>query len=167
MINPNELRIGNLLMWENEFEEIEAITGIFKLGDDQYYINFQKGSAQLYEFMPIPITPEWLLKLGFEQKTTYGWLGNGADYQPETSGTNYTDFVYNENGYTFIYRYIESFYTDKKGNKKSDLGTAILNGGNYYKKTNEGDINLHLPKYVHQLQNIYFSLTGKELYEKS
>ena len=57
----NELRIGNLILFDNKPVEI---TGIPKTG-----LNFGKAgfAVSINEFFqPIPLTEEWLLKFGFK-----------------------------------------------------------------------------------------------------
>lgn len=69
MINPNELRIGNLVNWDadhmcggtckvvviNEFRfEVGSLAGCYPLQEDYT------------DIAPIPLTPEWLERCGFE-----------------------------------------------------------------------------------------------------
>jgi hypothetical protein len=55
-MKAKELRIGNLLYNDNVVVTIDART-IFDIWDD----------AGLKKYKPIPLTEEWLLKLGFEK----------------------------------------------------------------------------------------------------
>lgn len=64
-IKPSELRIGNLLMWEDNSKEIISVTEILKR-ENYYSVSFEGGCAELGEFIPIRLTKEWLLKLGFK-----------------------------------------------------------------------------------------------------
>lgn len=84
-------------------------------------------------FLPIPLTEEWLLKLGFNKDYKNGWIG--IDVKNESGMT--TDFVLAEplnmgewqKYYAFVY---DSYRFTKL-------------------------------KHVHQLQNLYFALTNEEL----
>ena len=84
-------------------------------------------------FEPIPLTEEWLLKAGFNYK----------NYHPTTIGSTnvFGSGLYISqmisNGFSLV------FQTDKK---------------NFYFEFSDRYIN-----YVHELQNLYFSLTGSEL----
>jgi hypothetical protein len=123
MIQPNELRIGN---WVNvthvHFKETEIDT--IKIDDlVRIFTN-----VPTYDYTPIPITEEWLLKLGFERT-----------YLSEFR-TKYTHKDTHCIGYDLPYIL-----------DKSDEGFTWY--GRYVK-----DI-----KYIHQLQNLYFSLIGEEL----
>ncbi len=107
MIDPKELRIGNLV----QHPEHDTWKWEFSRDDFDLY--------EMQEFNPIPLTPEWLEKLGVvEEWTTGGFL-------------------------------------------KWEVGRLKLL-----------DRRLPHPQYhsadacilnVHQLQNLYFALTGKEL----
>lgn len=107
-MKANELRIGNMVYDEDAHFEIIAIMD----GEDIDYAETRR---------PIPLTEEWLLKLGFEVET--GWYKN---FTPCGKG-----FLWKE-GYVIF------------------CGTTV-----------EAPI-LH----VHQLQNLYFALTGEELTTK-
>ena len=84
-------------------------------------------------FEPIPLTEEWLLKAGFNYK----------NYHPTTIGSTnvFGSGLYISqmisNGFSLV------FQTDKKS---------------FYFEFSDRYI-----KYVHELQNLYFSLTGSEL----
>lgn len=130
-MKASELRIGNLVMIKNdllpetngkiyrvlgieekndyEFEESTGVVSLCPINPDWRRYN------QFDEFVePIPLTKEWLLKFGFNER--------------------YKAFA------------------------KGDF-TFIENSGMAYKLS----IVDNMPKYVHQLQNLYFTLTGEEL----
>lgn len=119
MIKANELRIGNWVKVENDFERVDNI-----LEDGAYcYLSKEAESVfQPYSFInPIPLTEEWLLKMGFDE----------IDIEENKNNVR----VFHLNGI-----YCNTLY-----------------GVYYY---------THLLKqiqYVHQLQNLYFALTGEEL----
>lgn len=109
MINPKELRIGNLVTYNQEDNLPVAIHAILQ---DELDTGYRK-LLSIDKIFPIPITPEWLEKLG---------IGN----------REFLQYVIHkrEDGY-LIYQGHGCFYVNVK--------------------------------YVHQLQNLYFALTGKEL----
>jgi hypothetical protein len=113
MIQPNELRIGNLIFKNhNVVDERETI---YVSVQDFYWIEKYPDS---YEGMPL--TEEWLLKFGFEK-------------------------INHIHGY--------SFWSHKK--TKISIYDNKTEWMGYYVDNN--------CKYVHQLQNLFFALTGKEL----
>ena len=114
-MKANELRIGNLLLFENEVQELSSIHSdntirLRKTKEDNCHGCYHVNTIII---KPIPLTEEWLLKFGFEKayETCY----------------QYKDFILNDK---FIMMDI--------------------------------DITIQL-KHVHQLQNLYFALTGEEL----
>ncbi len=147
MINANELRIGNLVY---DDEGLVCIVNGFTPFDHSVRCDEKEGCIILIDIYqkdgsilkgfecesnflePIPLTDEWLLKLGFEK--TYE-----SDFR-----TKYDYTIDTRLGYD-IYKSV--------GNSE-DEGMRFR--GNHYK---------HI-KYVHQLQNLYFSLTNQELKHK-
>ena len=133
-MKATELRIGNYIkgIYETEidrgngiiedaecFEEVRVV-GLDSVNFSEYSIWVEDGSREIYDsFEGIPLTEEWLLKLGFKWKNHAMRLGKYAIRQ-QVDGW-------------FMY-----------------LSNESLN------------FTIHL-KYVHQLQNLYFALTGKEL----
>ena len=146
-MQANELRIGNLVYYhvedniEGDYDVVntidyEDIRIIFGIGDDYY--------------KPIPLTEEWLKKLGFkyqERDVSHGngkierfwimkWSSDGDEYWLEI---NLHPITKDTNGFFWL--------------------NWNIGGGNHF---------VHLPHscklhYVHQLQNLYFALTGEEL----
>lgn len=108
-MRAEEVRIGNIVS-SRYLSEYEIESGDIT---DLYY-DFNR-------FNPIPITEEWLLKLGFKQWGSYKhlWKVKGCQVCTVNSSLN-SGFYLNEN-----YRVTIQF--------------------------------------VHQLQNLYFALTGEEL----
>ena len=101
-MKATELRIGNYyLAFGVDLKQVETLTK----------------DKILIDFTPIPLTEEWLLKLGF-----YKYKGNNSDC-----------FL---NGFETACNMTMLFW---KGNQIKNI------------------------KYVHQLQNLYFALTGEEL----
>jgi hypothetical protein len=141
MIDARELRLGNLLDYqgqplpvlaidnEREFfytERNELLKCSITIGqyDDNGFMWTTNG-RWLKHFKPIPLTEDWLVRLGFR-------------YYKETNGYAYRihfriQFVKSENGFM---AYIDN-------------------------------TEWHELKYVHQLQNLYFALTGEELEQRN
>jgi len=113
-MKASELRIGNYVYFHGDVEEINMVDGDGLIGREE------QPSCPIKEFEPIPLTEEWLLKFGFEERM-FGWWSSVLFLRTA-----------NRNGY---------FYDWQKTNENA--GTNI--------------------EYVHQLQNLYFALTGKEL----
>lgn len=111
-MKANELRIGNWYHWHSEGKYYE------------YQVAAKDFSNRNHEnFEPIPLTEEWLLKMGFEDVNFKG-----------TYGFQFLDMclsIYKSYG---VWRIVF---------EKADRMLKI--------------------KYVHQLQNLYFALTGQEL----
>ena len=124
-MKASELRIGNLVD-VIEFKNVEVLgVSMNNIGlkvDSSTFL-----SVDINEINPIPLTEEWLLKLGFKYK-------------------KWDDHFIIKNG-----NYFNSI-------KKYDDG--------WHYNTDESDATcyyLTTIQYVHQLQNLYFALTGEEL----
>lgn len=119
--------------------QIEGKCYEFELSDfhSLYQDKIDFGKIDLYPFEPIPLTEEWLIKFGFES----------------------------------IYETKDEFrFTDNKEGFRLELSEYFKNDGRavfYYNKPykNENHTCIAYCKYVHQLQNLYFALTGDELNE--
>lgn len=112
MIDPKELRIGNLLKGDGVIVTIDA-RSVF----DMWYNGKPYG--------PIPITPEWLERLGFERDEE----------------TRYR--LYLEHN-----RWLKSW---------GRSGSFLVKGDNDF------GVFVYDIKHIHQLQNLFFALTGHEL----
>ena len=113
---PTELRLGNLVRY-NDMTTVDIEVDI----EDLILIKEQLDGCT---YSPIPLTEEWLIKLGFE---------SGTD-------NNGTLPVFRKGKYTFA----------RWGRNKWQFW---INTVDIYNS----------PQYVHQLQNLYFALTGGEL----
>ncbi|MBS9774751.1 MAG: hypothetical protein KGV59_06305 [Tenacibaculum sp.] len=124
-LQARDLRIGNLVLYDNQITKIESI----RKGNTDFLIGLKDYDDLkfLKDIQPIPITEEWLLKLGFEL----------------TANTLYTKrFDLKDNmkiGYIF-----------HKANPK-ETGMRFI--GHIFNDK----------KYVHELQNLVYYLTGNEL----
>jgi hypothetical protein len=114
-MKANELRIGNLI----KFSEDGTIFTVGSIEEKGFTVQNDEETTwiEAEEFEPIPITEEWLLKLGFERDNQGNWKL--------------------KSGYHWIELYFYHVYIN---------GQQVV-----------------LIDYVHQLQNIWFALTGKEL----
>ena len=126
-LNATELRIGNYVL-----HKIYGISRIQIIGDasNQEYIGGRslEGNYFSNSHLPIPLTEEWLDRLGFYSK-----------YKSNHKMWN-----------IFGFNLHQIPDEDENGNKIPQ--EQIF----YYEFSYE-------IKYVHQLQNLYFALTGKEL----
>lgn len=117
-MNASELRIGNFVQHKCGAHYKISAYDIVDVADGTFYIK------------PIPLTEEWLLRLGFIKPDRYmsgGFMIDGyEDGFFVSSGFNFCQFC-------LIDQMVDTRYI-------SD--------------------NI---KYVHQLQNLYFALTGEEL----
>lgn len=124
-MKATELRIGNFVEFENDFFRMHIISESYPVLDTDlfgaYVVEWDKLS-------PIPLTEEWLEKLGFWSKYKSNhlkWSLYGFDIDQISDEDENGNEIPQEQIFHYAYQY---------------------------------DI-----KYVHQLQNLYFALTGKEL----
>ena len=114
-MEANELRIGNWVKDGNDFEQVTI--------DHLNCLNSRR-----CEFDSIPLTKEWLLKLGFKEYMSE------SDLRISIGGGVLMQFHFGVNQ-------IECWIGD--------------------------EISKNNVIYIHQLQNLYFALTGEELTFKS
>ena len=117
-MKATELRIGNWYLWEAEGKKYPYQIEARDL-DSNYIQNFD----------PVPLTEEWLVKLGFR-----GWEDSYPIDLPDGFLEIEDDFSY--------------------GIKSSEKADTL---GFWYADA---------VQYVHELQNLYFALTGEELTPK-
>ena len=124
MIKSNELRIGNYITAKGAIDPFENYLTVCGLEEKLITTKYFSHEGQCWQiirnkdnYIGIPLTGEWIIKLGSE----------------------------NKNQLYEIYPF--EFYID-------DFGECLM----YFKGH-----NLSIFNYVHELQNIYFSITGKEL----
>lgn len=146
-LKANELRYGNKLLFLGDVVTFKNITEIREDGIFWIKTFEPKIESKNFHFKPIPLTEEWLLKFGFDN-----W-GKGKIYS--TPDEEYDRFVLHNvlggtsnfevhnivstYGNTYYQQYIISCDEDERINWGEEI------------------------KYVHQLQNLYFALTNKEL----
>jgi len=130
MIKATELRLGNLLQYENEVAPVNAIwsNGNYELHSD--VLRFWTIEAGDELVTGIPITPEWLERFGFEKKR------------------------HHEENYWVCFPYnvgkLMAFVAPHDSKMRVNLRVYDV----------EASIPIHN---VHQLQNLYYALTGIEL----
>jgi hypothetical protein len=121
-IKASESRLGNLVEFEGRVFQIDSISdSLPTLNTPEFGI----GVVDWNNIKPIELTPDWLLRLGFE----------GDD-----------------DGEEFYHKDSELFGVQFCLFEKEDV-THVWDGA-----FTEAPI-----KYVHQLQNLFFALTGQEL----
>lgn len=136
MIQINELRIGNLIERNGILAKIEIINNEL---DEVYSL----GEDFYYSdfccnIEPILLTEEWLLKLGFE--------------------------LDDDDLYTLcLFSQRDPKYNSIELWTRSNEGIKIILEVDEGEMPEQSCVPLHHIKYVHQLQNLYFCLTGAEL----
>ena len=122
-IQANELRIGNWVKYGDLNVKSFSVDGLYNIITD------------IENYKPIPLTEEWLLRLGFDK---------------------YKD--------TNNFKIKSNKYFSLTEEKQGYLKIGISN--NKWNIINFGNKSIFI-KHVHQLQNLYFALTGKELIYKT
>jgi hypothetical protein len=143
MIAANELRIGNWYIstkWQKPVRcELSDIVDIYdrNMGAEDKYAPVEE------VFQPLPLTEEWLLKFGFEKEDSTPSKGHGNYYSMGICDYKYS-FAYA--GFRKDWGFYNS-YTDAADDKDNNRFDFISCG----------------IQSVHQLQNLFFALTGEEL----
>ncbi len=146
MLQANELRIGNYVLEAGEWSRIYSLDdggeSYFRIND--VMVNKISGRSLIGNeprFSPIPLSPEILEACGFEAEEAR-FINSFETENP---------FVIDCNGTTFECNKVAEIY-----------------GGmpNEFWKIRFGDNTIYLLyeiKYIHQVQNLLYSLTGREL----
>jgi hypothetical protein len=139
-MKANELRIGNYV----RFSEDGTIFTVDSIEEKGLVVQNEEETAwiELEEFEPIPLTEEWFLKFGFEIKNHFSIHKTPIYFKGEMDIDycfSYADF---REDYSFYVEYTDSPF-DSDTDKLYPVSLGI--------------------KYVHQLQNLWFTLTGEEL----
>lgn len=138
MIEANELRLGNRLLWNRKeqglpSQEVE-VYNIYRSRCRVYTFMAELDEVQLYysEMDPMPITSDWLLKNGFQ------WKWEAKDWsQFDKNPANHIPFV-------IRFEKATKKFMVRNEDPNVFMATVELTS-------------------IHQLQNIYFALTGEEL----
>lgn len=132
-MEAKELRLGNYVIVNHKWDRNSLVDWI---GKESIECLFLDGMAEDMStgiissperVLPIPITEEWLFKLGFEK-----------------SDSNYGGYL---------------SAPDREG---SSIRIRVMSTNDFYYSPNELAKPVFI-KSVHQLQNLYFALTGEEL----
>jgi len=135
-MQPHELRVGNLVGYN------ELIGAILQINWDaielltQEYVSGVYAPGMIYETVrPIPLTKEWCLKLGFvEQENHVGLIARSPGYPSQRFDIDYWE-------------------------QESEI---FMKSGRW-KRYNMNCFKMRHIKHVHEIQNLYYVLTGEEL----
>jgi hypothetical protein len=147
-MESNELRVGNLV--HDYDEELIIVSGI-SYGD---VYSSKLGETPLARIKPIPLTEEWLVKFGFELFHYDFFDKDDPNFEEEDEEESCLVFRIIPKGYKFYY--IIDLWVERNDFQVGYMGLD----DNVNDSKGVGICNYN---YVHQLQNLYFALTGEEL----
>jgi hypothetical protein len=132
-----ELKIGNILNWQVGKSIMQGV--VTSISTESIVIDHKttfktRSESDTYRLIPIPLTEEWLLKFGFLKIKHQFNMNDGSLCE---------HWELNGNDKRWLLYY-------------STQNFAFNEPKLYY-------LHLRHNKYVHQLQNLYFALTGTEL----
>lgn len=142
-MEARELRIGNIVIRQGE--QLTVNGADIKWFEDGSFIGFE----------PIPLTEEWLLKLGFRISKSAFDYSDGRDEKGyvinDELSARLSDYfrVYWRN--EKMIDWVEQLWPHKSDDKGSNYFIYV---SQYYVRS---------VRYVHELQNFYFTLTSCEL----
>lgn len=136
-MEAKELRIGNYINQGEQLGELPLNAYQiyqFSLGG---FISSNNIPTYYHYWKPVPLTEEWLVKFGFKKELS--------------SSKDYFNFILNDD-----YRVYEN---------DGSWNISLVFLGGYDGDTTEPSSHYFIKEllYVHQLQNLYFALTGNEL----
>lgn len=137
-MEANELRIKNLVNYDEDntvFEVIEISESGIKVKDSE-----EETWIELDQFSGIPLTEEWLLKFGFKKQDD-GW------FYPNNNFRNQLRICLPDGGEWWNYSLGYNDFPKRKEDEQPVQEWLVIK----------------LFKHVHQLQNLYYALTGEEL----
>lgn len=139
-VKSTDLRVGNKVK-----QSFATLTVVSVMRERLICTDFNTTHPCTYEFVdPVPLTEEWLTKLGFEKgelnwfKKSYTAFGEVEDFEERMALTHDVEVAVNTDS--------------KKG--------CIINKTD---KDQQGSSLKYNIQFVHQLQNLFFALTGEEL----
>jgi len=164
MIQGKDLRVGNLVNFNNEIRTIYTIShrNQFDGKNDRVQLNHKSNICLVdpdadnhysdSDLNGIPITKEWLFKFGFTDDT------------PEYCKDNSNSYWQGRYNYVFMGKCAEAKYFRIYRNPETDWNKKDIRGyklGEWmYYACQYWVVSI---EYVHQLQNTFFILTGEEL----
>ena len=142
-MEASEIRIGNFVNARKTYHTWDATCLITGLTHKGIYVKYGNGHIIPINIEPILLTEEWLLKFSFNKWDIKGdWVFEKVIFK---------DFSIEQK--MIICSSGTCSLEEQENHPEVDVETFII----------RDDI-----KYVHQLQNLYFALTGKELeYEQN
>jgi hypothetical protein len=133
-MKAEELRIGNYISTSYMSSSTLKVTAIHSDRVCFESVTHDFKSNTISSYIePIPLTEEWLLKFGFNNEYKKGWIGKDVKHPNGTT----TDFV-------LSYPERMGIWQDSFAFEYDSFRFVALES-------------------VHQLQNLYFALTGEEL----
>lgn len=133
-MKASELRLGNIVYYKNKQYEVYGRISPVEIDLDSESRDEHIPNVNLCKVQGIPLTEEWLLKCGFKVKH----MMDTQKYQ------------------------IIVFHNLKMGYLSFDFSLCINDTNEYSHLDNLVSISKPM-KYLHQLQNLYYALTGEEL----
>ena len=149
-IKPTDLRVGNLIiangLYEGKIVEVEQIGSKGTLSEGKRVLLFKNEHAGefLDDCIGIPSTEEWLVRFGFEK------------VKSKLTEENNKLQVFAKKGFRIRLFGIDVASFNWGVNQFFDTNFNADYHDDYY------DHSIETP-YVHQIQNLYHSLTGEEL----
>ena len=139
-MKANALRLGNLVEYDNRIFKIFGITEELPfLNTDEFGV----GVVDYNNIKPIPLTEEWLLKFGLYK------------FKPALNYTTRKWYIKTRAG--VLTTRLPYLIQDKRTCKNSNEYEVRIN------PSGSAAARLCIIQYIHQLQNLYFTLTGEEL----
>jgi hypothetical protein len=156
-----DLRIGNIIEFEDESFDRVRVEGIYKI-DETWFVDwtklsgtgsFDKGDSILDDFLPIPLTIEILEKCGFI-------LESESLYRLINSDISRIDRLY-----------VQDVSDEERPNMKLDcildpstlkIRRIGIHNFSYSNMTGRQGTPIDI-RFLHQLQNLYYVLTREEL----
>ena len=136
--HATEFRVGNLFRFIST-DSIEQVADIRTAGIKTPTIN----NVLIDDIEPIPLNEDWLVRFGFENEIIKPSTKHGSYFSKHYTDCKYSfSFAEFRNDWGFYHSYTDA--GNEEDNNRFDFVSCGI-------------------KYVHQLQNLYFALTGTEL----